>query len=413
LHIYDVAAVGAGPAGIMAAIRAAELGKNVALIERNSCIGKKIMLSGAGRCNITNTCGMDGFLEAFGLNGKFYRSAFSAFFNNDLMNFFESKGLSLKVEDKGRVFPVTDMAISVVSILQDCLIKHKVNIIYKTRIISIEKNKDYFKISSEGKDSIYASSLILTTGGLTYAATGSSGDGFAIAKKFGHTVTKMVPALVPLKVKEKWISQLQGISLEGVRLTFRLAKKKVLSGVGDILFTHFGISGPLVLDMSNKIASLLFEHKEILLGIDIKPEVAVSNMEGTLLEEFNSGKNLQLKNFMKTYLPRKAVISYLESASLDPEKKINQITKDERKAILGLIKSFTLTVTGFLSVDSAMVTGGGISTKEINPKTMGSRLVGGLYFAGEIIDGCALSGGYNMQQAFSTGFLAGEASAHG
>ncbi len=408
MRIYNVAVVGGGAAGAMAAIRASQLKKDVVLIERNRSIGKKLLLSGGGRCNITNIASIEEFIEAFGKQGSFSRTAFSKFFNSDLISFFESEGLSMKTESRGRVFPVTDSAASVVKILTKCLIKNGIEIFYKSRLRNIKEKQDFFQLNLENKDKIYANKVILATGGLSYKGCGSSGDGFCIAKELGHVIEPLIPALVPLRTKEKWVKQLQGISLADVRLVFKYSNKKILSAIGDVIFTHFGISGPLVLDSSNKIVGIIAKHKKVLLFIDLKPKLSLEQLRGLLLKESKSKINVQLNNFMKSLLPRRLVSVFLELSAIEPQKKIRKIRPKELNTIVNLLKYFPLTVTGFLSIEEAMITGGGISLKEIDPRTMQSRIVEGIYFAGEIIDGCGISGGYNMQQAFSTGYLAGQ-----
>ncbi len=408
MNIYDIAVVGAGASGIMAAIRISLLKKNVVLIERNESIGKKILLTGKGRCNISNVASIDRFIEVFGKQGRFFRSAFSAFSTSDLIDFFQAGGLALKVERQGRVFPVTDKASSVVEILKESLMENKVEILYNMRLEGIKKNNGFFQLDIRKKDKIYARKVILATGGASYKITGSSGDGFRIAEKLGHTIIPLRPAMVPLNTKELWVKQLQGLSLKNIRTIFKYGNTKITSNVGEIIFTHFGVSGPLILDLSGRIVSALDEHAEISLFIDLKPGLKPEQLQNRLLKEFNLKKNSQLKNVMKSLLPHRLIPVFLAIAGLSGEKNINQIIRQERHAIIRLLKAFPLTIRGSLPIEEAMVTNGGISTKEINPRTMESRIVQGLYFAGEIIDGCASSGGYNLQQAFSTGYLAGE-----
>jgi len=411
MKIYDIAVVGAGAAGIMASIRAAQLKKNVVLVERNNSIGKKILITGKSRCNVTNIAPISTFIEKFGKQGPFFRSAFSTFFNHDLMDFFKFKGLELKVERQGRVFPTTDNAYSIVEVLRKYLSDNNVTILYKMRLTDIIKKDGIFQLDFENKYSIKAKKVILATGGASYKATGSSGDGFCLAKKLGHTIVALKPGLVPLKTKELWVKELQGLTLKNIRLTFEYDGKKIVSEVGELLFTHFGVSGPLVLDLSNKIVRLLEEYQEIRLFIDLKPGLKPEQIQNRLLNEFKVKGNAELKNVMKNLLPQKLIPVFINLLGLDPEKKANQITQQERRSIMNLLKALPLTIIGSLPLEEAMITDGGISTKEINPRTMESKIIPGLYFAGEIIDGCASSGGYNLQQAFSTGYLAGEQAA--
>jgi len=412
MHIYDIAIIGAGPAGIMAAIRASQLNKDVALIEKNNRIGKKILITGKGRCNVTNAASLDVFIERFGKQGSFLRSAFSAFFNQDLMDFFKSKGLSLKVERQGRIFPVTDKAGSVVEVLKKPLMKKNVKIIYNTNALDVKKKNNIFRLNIFNESNICARKVILATGGVSYKATGSTGKGFHIARRLGHAIQPLMPALVPLKVKEAWVKQLQGLSLKNVRITFVYGKKKVVSDIGEILFTHFGISGPLILDLSGKIVALLKEHRKISLFIDLKPGMEPEKLRNRLLREFTAKGKFYFKNIMKDLLPHRLIPAFMSISGIDPEKTANQVAKYERESIITVLKAMPLTITGSLDIGKAMVTNGGVSTKEIDPRTMQSKLVPGLYFAGEIIDGCASSGGYNLQQAFSTGYLAGEKAAY-
>ncbi|MDP8233721.1 MAG: NAD(P)/FAD-dependent oxidoreductase [Candidatus Saelkia tenebricola] len=410
--VYDVAVIGAGAAGTIAAMRVGLLKRSVVLVERNNSIGRKILLTGKQRCNITNTADVDTFIEIFGKQGRFLRSAFYSFFNHDLIDFFKTQGLMLKVERQGRVFPVTDKAGSIVEVLKRCLLENKqIKILYNMRLTNIIKKDDLFQLEMVGNDEIYAKKVILATGGASYKVTGSSGDGFRIAGSLGHTLLPLKPALVPLKTKESWVKQLQGISLKNIRIIFSTKaknNKKIISNVGEMIFTHFGVSGPLVLDLSAKIVALLDECKEIPLFIDLKPGLTPQQIEKRLLNEFNVKSNMQLKSIMRGFLPKRLVPVFIDVASLSADKKASQISRKERYTIGEQLKALPLTVVGSLSLDNAMVTNGGVSTKDINPRTMESKVIPGVYFAGEIIDGCAKSGGYNLQQAFSTGFLAGE-----
>ena len=408
MRIYDIAVVGGGAAGIMAAIRASELGENVVLIERNPSIGKKILLTGKGRCNITNDATIDEFIEAFGKQGRFLRTAFSKFFNCDLIDFFKTKGLVLKAERQGRIFPITDKSYSVLDILKKCLLENKVELLYDMRLANINKKEGLFELDMENEDKIYSKTIVLATGGASYKVTGSSGDGYRIAEKLGHTIVPLKPALVPLKTKETWVKQLQGLALKNIRIIFKCGNKKITSEIGEFMFTHFGVSGPLVLDLSGRIVSLLDGHKQVPLFIDLKPALKPEQIEKRLLREFDANQSVELKTTMKSLLPQSLIPVFLDLAGLVAEKKIHQITRKERHVIAQLLKALPLTVVGSLPIEEAMVTNGGVSMKEINPRTMESKIVPGLYFAGEIIDGCAFSGGYNLQQAFSTGYLAGE-----
>jgi len=408
---YDIAVIGAGPAGIMAAIQASRLKRRVALIESNDAIGRKILVTGKGRCNITNTASIDTFIEKFGKSGRFLRSAFSSFFNTELINFFESNGLRLKTERQGRVFPITDSAVSIVNTLARSAANERIRILYNNRVGDIKKSGRHFVIDGSRRSRIFAQKAILATGGASYRGTGSRGDGFRIAKRFGHTICPLVPALVPLKTAEPWVKELQGLALKNVRITFRAGKKKVSSGIGEILITHFGISGPLVLDLSAHAAALLIDNNTLSLEIDLKPALDIQRLTERLLRDFSSSGKSLIKNVLKGLMPQRLIPVFMKLSDLEASKTASHVTKKERDSILRLLKAIPLTITGTLGIESAMVTGGGVSTKEIDPRTMESRRLPGLYFAGEIIDGCAPSGGYNLQQAFSTGYLAGRSAA--
>ena len=406
--LYDVAVVGGGAAGSMAAIRAGQLGKSVILIERNSSIGMKMMITGKGRCNITNTASIEVFIKKFSPGGEFLRSAFFSFSSEDMMEFFRSKGLELKAERQGRVFPVTDKARSVIDVLEDYLKEGGVDVAYGMRIVDIKRKNGSFILFCENSDLVNSKKVIIATGGASYKSTGSTGDGFEIARRMGHRIASLKPALVPLKTKESWIKDLQGLALENIRIVFKVGDKKLTSDIGELIFTHFGVSGPLVLDMSGDIVSELEKHKELIMTIDLKPGLKKEQLESKLVNKFTVKGNVQMKNLIQDILPKRMVSVFLSLLSILPEKRTNQITKEERRGIIDTLKAFPLTITGSLPLEEAMVTGGGVSRKDINPRTMESKVVPGLYFAGEVIEGAAPSGGYNLQQAFSTGYLAGE-----
>jgi predicted Rossmann fold flavoprotein len=411
MHTYDIAVVGGGPAGVMAAIRASKRCRNLVLIERNDSIGKKILLTGKGRCNITNSASLDTFIEKFGRQGPFLRTAFHTFFNQDLVDFFKSKGLRFKKERQGRIFPVTDDASSVIEVLKKCIRESKVEARYNMRLLGIKKKGPALQLDFMSHPSTTAKKVILATGGASYRATGSTGDGFRIVERLGHTVVPIKPALVPLTTKERWVKSLSGLTLKNVRLTFIIGKKKISTSVGECLFTHFGVSGPLVLDISGRIIPQFEKFKRAQLFIDLKPALSEEKLESRLIREFRENGNKEMKNIMKTLLPQRLGEVFLNLAHVNSNKKGNQVTQKEKSSLIRLFKRLSLTVTGSLPIEEAMVTDGGVSTKEIDPKTMESKMIPGLYFAGEIIDGSAPSGGYSLQQAFSTGYLAGEKAA--
>ena len=411
MKIYDAAVVGAGPAGCMAAIRGAQLGQKVILLEKNDKIGRKLLLTGSGRCNITNTAPLNSFLEKFGRKGSFYRNVFSEFSNHDLMDFFKSHQLELKEEENGRVFPVTDKAESLVNVLKDVLDSCGVEIVYNYPVKHLHKMSNIFKMSSTENEMITAHNVILATGGTTYGFTGSTGDGYTIAELMGHHITDLKPGCVPLRVREKWVHQLKGVTLEDVGLSIGYGGKKISLPKGNLLLTHFGISGPVIIDMSQMIVDTMDKHGDLKLYIDFKPDTNQEALGAQLMEDFQSHSKKTLKNYLKYHLPNSVIEPVLKNVSLDPYKRLNQITKKERVILQEVLKALPVTITGHIPMDKAMLTCGGVSKKEINPKTMESKLVKGLYFAGEIISGCAISGGYNLQQAFSTGFCAGSSAA--
>lgn len=407
-ELYDIAVIGGGPAGSMAAIAASSHAKRVVLIEKNATLGKKLLMTGKTRCNITNICPIDTFIEKFGKAGPFLRSSLFRFSNEDLMEFFRSKGLEMKAERQGRVFPVTDKSSSVLKVLEEALSENKVDIMFGANLENIKKDGDEFILELAGGKKIRSEKVIFAMGGASYKATGSEGDGFRLAKKLGHEIKKLRAGLVPLVTREAWVKDLQGLGLENIRITFISKDKKLKSAVGELMFTHFGVSGPLVLDLSGEVTDLLEKDKEVMLYIDLKPGLRDEQLESKLLHKFLTKGHSLLKSIMKDILPARMIPVFLMVARVGPLKTANQITKPERLSIVKLLKGMPLTVTGSLPIEEAMVTDGGVSTLEINPRTMESKIVPGLYFAGEIIEGAAPSGGYNLQQAFSTGYLAGE-----
>ncbi|MDP8216028.1 MAG: NAD(P)/FAD-dependent oxidoreductase [Candidatus Kaelpia imicola] len=421
MYSYDIAVIGGGAAGSIAAITAALSGKNIVLVERNSSIGHKILLSGKKRCNITNSADIDSFIEVFGKQGRFLRQSFNSFFNDDLIYFFKNRGLKMKVERQGRVFPVTDRSSSVVEVLERAILESKnIKTLFNAPLKSINRESDFFSLGLKNNKSVYAKKVIVATGGASYKMTGSLGDGFDFAKKLGHTIIPLKPGLVPLKTEEIWVKRLQGLSLKNIRVIFSFDKikeskkrKKIVSPVGEIIFTHFGVSGPLILDLSADVVSLLQKYDQIDMLVDLKPGLSNERLEKRLLKEIESKSKMKIKNVIRSLLPRRMASVFLYISGISEDKKVNTLSRGERQRIIQLLKGLPLTVTGSLAIDSAMVTNGGVSIKEINPRTMESKIAPGLYFAGEIIDGCAKSGGYNLQQAFSTGYIAGRSAGDG
>ncbi len=411
MKMYDVAVIGAGAAGSIAAIRAGQLKRSVVLLEKNERIGKKILITGNGRCNVTNSASAETFLDKFGKSGVYLRTAFFKFFNRELMEFFKARSLGLAEEQDGCIFPETGKASSVVDVLKGYMTENNIDVIYGARVKSVKKEGPLFMIDAGDKNIIWSKKVILATGGATYRHTGSTGDGFDMARSLGHTVTALRPALVPLKTKEAWVKEAQGLSFQGVTIAFMSGKKRVVSAKGEFIFTHFGISGPLVLDLSGAIAVILEESGEVPIFIDMRPGLGPEALEAELIKRFHIRGNVKLKNIIKEFMPQRLADIFIRLLKIDPDAQASQITKEERRSMVMAFKEFPMTVTGTLPLDNAMVTAGGVSIKGIDPKTMESKIVTGLYFAGEILDGCAPSGGYNLQQAFSTGYLAGESAA--
>lgn len=403
---YDVAVVGGGAAGMLAAGTAAGLGKRVLLVERNEKLGKKIYITGKGRCNVTNASDLDAFMEHIPTNSKFLYSALHSFFNKDIMDLLESMGVPVKIEHGNRVFPVSDKSSDVIKGLQRYVEKKGVDIWLNARVKNVLVEDDTVKgiVLYDGRQ-VSADRVILATGGLSYPSTGSTGDGYTIARKLGHTIVPLVPSLVPLEIKEEWPKRLQGLSLKNVRLVARDKDKCFFDQQGEMLFTHFGISGPLVLTLSRYV----LDHKldDISLILDLKPALSEQQLDNRIQRDFLRYNNKQFKNALDDLLPQKLISVIVDLSQIAPEKPVHQITRDERHRLVNLLKGLKMHVSGLRSFKEAVITRGGISVKEIDSKTMESKLVKGLYFAGEIIDVDALTGGYNLQIAFSTGYLAG------
>lgn len=405
---YKVLVVGGGPSGMMAAIRAAQLGDGICLLEKNNGLGKKLLISGKGRCNLTNVGDIDNFLNNFSKSGEFLRDAFKALPNTALMDFFEKDGLKLKTERGGRVFPDNDKSVSVLQVLKLKLQNENIEIIYNSPVQSIIHKDRIWQVILRDKRVFAARKIILATGGASYAATGSDGFGFKLAASLGHKVVPLRPGLVPLEAKEDFVYSLSGLSLKNVAVSFNQGRNKWQSDIGEMLFTHFGVSGPLILEGSSKIIDWFQEKEPVVLSIDFKPGLSGQQLEERLLRDFQSMGSKNFKNILKELLPAKLIEIFIALSNIPADKKAHQITQTERMVMGRLLKDLRLTITKPRPLDEAIVTRGGVSTKQINPKTMESRINPGLYFCGEIIDVDAATGGYNMQAAFSTGWLAGE-----
>jgi predicted Rossmann fold flavoprotein len=407
-----IVVVGAGPAGMMAAIRAGELTSDVTLIEKNSTLGKKLLLSGKGRCNVTNYCELDSFLERFSGNGQFLRDAFHKFFNRDLMRFFEDRGLKLKVERQLRVFPVTDSATSILEVFKKELQKHKVRIIRNTAVKDILAGDNRVQgVLLEGGKIVPADKIILSTGGVSFSFTGSNGFGINIARTLGHRIVPLRPGLVPVETRQKYPKLLEGLTLKNIAIKISDSKKEIVSPVGELMFTGFGVSGPLILSLSAKIGDWLEKSKNLYLEIDLKPGLSEEQLDNRLLREFKLSPKKNIQNTLKTLLPLRLTGLFIEILKIDPAQLVSYITQSQRHMIVSLCKGFRLDIKALRPIEEGMVTHGGVSLKDINPRTMESRIVKGLYFAGELIDEDADTGGFNLQAAFSTGYLAGESAA--
>lgn len=396
--------IGAGPAGIIAAGMASLAGKEVYLFEKNNRIGRKLYITGKGRCNITNAAPIDEFFDYIVSNKSFLYSSLYSFTNEDTIILFNKLGLKTKVERGNRVFPESDKSSDVIKVFMKFLDDSKVRLLLDTQVKSIERQGNKFIVSTN-KNSLVFDKIIITTGGVSYPLTGSTGDGYKFAEKFGHTIVSPKPSLVPIEVKEDWIKDLQGLSLKNVSLKSAYKGKIIHEEFGEMLFTHFGISGPIVLTTSNFIHNYL--GKDIKFSIDFKPALDYEKLDNRMLRDFKDQPNKLLKNSLNGLLPQRIIPLVIEISQIDPEKNINQIRKDERTSLINIIKNFPLTYKSLRPIKEAIITSGGVSTKEINPSTMESKIVKNLYFAGEIIDVHALTGGFNLQIAYSTGYLAG------
>lgn len=420
-----VIVIGGGPAGMMAALAAAQTGHEVLLLEKNEKLGKKLYITGKGRCNITNSGDMENLFANVMTNSKFLYSAFYGYDNQMVIDFFENEGLALKNERGNRIFPVSDHSSDVINTLQRALKKAGVEvklytevekILYEERpnVETFDKKEPHQIVKGvqlksglvEGKKTVMADAVIVATGGFSYQATGSTGDGYRFAREAGHTITELYPALVPFNTKEDYIKEMQGLALKNVTVRIFDGKKKLYEDFGEMLFTHFGVSGPLLLSASAMILPK-FTSKELQMEIDLKPALDAEQLDKRILKDFEEAKNKQFKNSIGKLFPTKMIPVILELSEIDPDKKVNEITKEERVSFVKLIKAFPVTLTGLRDFREAIITKGGVKVGEINPSTMESKKVKNLYFCGEVLDLDALTGGYNLQIAWSTGHLAG------
>lgn len=403
----EVIVIGGGPAGMFAALFAARNGHKVTLIEKNEKLGKKLYITGKGRCNITNAGDMEDLFDHVVSNPKFLYSAFYSFDNQMVISFFEEHGLSTKVERGNRVFPVSDHSSDVIAALQRALLSQKVEILLYTKVERLLVEEECIKgVVLSNKKELYADAVIVATGGLSYPTTGSTGDGYRFAEESGHRIKNTTPSLVPFEVKENWCRDLQGLSLKNIRIAIKKEKKTVYDDFGEMLFTHFGVSGPVILSASAAIRPEEIE-KGLSLFIDLKPALDEDTLDKRVLKDFEEAKNKQFKNAVPHLFPAKLIPVMIELSGIDPDKKVNEISKEERKAFVHLIKNLELTITGTRGFKEAIITKGGVSVKDVNPSTMESKLIRGLHFCGEVLDLDAYTGGYNLQIAWSTGYLAG------
>ncbi|MDE7309168.1 MAG: NAD(P)/FAD-dependent oxidoreductase [Lachnospiraceae bacterium] len=412
-----IAVIGGGAAGMMAAISAAQAGKEVHLYEKNEKLGKKLYITGKGRCNLTNASDMDEVMKNVVTNAKFLYSAFYTMSNDDVIQMFEKAGVRTKVERGNRVFPVSDRSSDVISGLTKLLKKHGVYIHLNTEIQDIEirnvmaeegeaKPKVKGIFFTDGTKEMF-DSVIVATGGCSYPSTGSTGDGYRFAEKTGHKTTKLFPALVPMIVKEEFIRDLQGLSLKNIQVDFYQENKKLYSDFGELLFTHFGVSGPVILSASSILTKRLHKGNTLRLVIDLKPALSETVLDERILKDFQKFKNKNFGNSLNELLPKSIIPLIIMRSGIDEFKKVHAISREERKNLVHVIKNFTLTVTGTRGFQEAIITQGGVEVKELSPASMESKRITGLFFAGEVIDTDALTCGYNLQIAWSTGYLAG------
>ena len=394
---------------MMAAGRSAERGRDALLLEKNDILGRKLLISGKGRCNITNAGDINEYLENFGKNGQFLRNAFSKIFNTELMDFFKKRGVALKIERGKRVFPESDRSKDILDTLKGYLNEMNAKVLLKSEVknIIIGNGSEKEIVLSSGAE-YKTDSVAICTGGLSYPETGSTGSGLEMAKKLGHNVILPQPALVSLVTESNLPKMWQGLSLKNVEVTVICDGKKRSRRFGDAIFTRFGLSGPIILDISAEVFSLLRLKKDVYISINLKPALEKGMLDDRLVREFSKHSNKILKNVLKELLPLKMIDGFIKLCELDPEQKVNQITKDERKHLVEKLTDLRFKIKDTRPIQEAMITKGGVDTKEINPKTMESKLIRGLFFAGEVIDVDAKTGGYNMQAAFSTGYLCGD-----
>jgi len=408
---FDVAVIGAGPAGMMAAITAARLGASVALLERNERPGRKLLLTGKGRCNITNAeFDLRKLVANYGQGGPFLFHAFSIFGPKAVIDFFEAAGVATIIEDKQRVFPKSMKSQDVLDALARQLAELRVRLLFDTTATGISKKGGLISSVRTAATDVTAKKYIIATGGKSYIGTGSTGDGYEWAHYLGHRIEKLAPALVPIKTKDVWAKKLAGVGLENIRISVESLGKKVMSLTGDVLFTYFGLSGPAILDISARVGDLLAAG-ETKIVLDIMPQLRRDEFEKEILQNFSQTPNRALKNCLAVFMPQNLALAVCELAIVDPEMSVNNVTMVARRRLVDTIKNVALTVVGLMDIESGMVTAGGVANEFIDDKTMRSKIINNLFFAGEIINVHGRTGGFNLQQCWSTGYLAGASAA--
>lgn len=398
---------------MIAAISAAKCNNNVTIIEKMNSCGKKLCITGKGRCNITNNTDINGIIKNTPNNGRFLYSALNSFDNNDIINLLEEHGLKTKVERGGRVFPVSDNAHDVLNVLLSILKELNVKIITNTRVTKVLVNENkVIGVEVNNSKKINADKVILATGGKSYPVTGSTGDGYILAKDMGHSITNIKPSLIPLTSQDEDCKELQGLSLKNVAIKLKVEEKEIYKDFGEMIFTHFGISGPVVLSASAHLIRYKeieekLKNNKVIFEIDFKPALDNEKLDARILRDFYETKNKEFKNSLNKLLPQKLIPVIIKRTNIDPYKKVNEITKEERQRLLNELKCFKISINGTRKIEEAIITSGGVNIKEINPKTMESKIIQGLFFAGEIIDVDSFTGGFNLQVAWSTGYRAG------
>ena len=412
----NVIIIGGGAAGMMAAIIAARNGHSVTLIEKNEKLGKKLFITGKGRCNFTNAGDEEDIRQSVVTNPKFMYSSFKGFSNYDVMGFFDELGLKFKIERGNRCFPESDHSSDVIAALAKEMRRLKVDILLNTEVLDILTKEqadgrrrfggvECKPVSSDKKQVIKAEACIIATGGNSYSSTGSTGDGYRFARKLSHTVTPVIPALVPLTIREEWASELMGLSLKNISISIIDGKKEVYEDFGEMLFTHFGVSGPVILSASSYITAIL-RKRPLKLIIDLKPALSEEQLDERILRDFAEEKNKAYRNSLDKLLPKKLIPIIVRLSDINKDKRVNEITKPERLRLVQLLKHLELTITGTRGFNEAIITQGGVNVKEINPSTMESKLVDGVYFAGEVLDVDAVTGGFNLQVTWSSAYAA-------